>query len=100
MKPGVIFIFGLIAIFIPLLSIQAQQLPGEVKATWIGEIIEIIRIKNEKLGDNAIHEIQVLNVKILNGPREGELVEIDNDFLPLKIGQKVYINYLKTDFGN
>ena len=44
-------------------------------------------------------ESQLLNAKILSGPRENEIVEFENQYLMLEEDDKFFINYIKTVNG-
>lgn len=81
--------------FIPLIS-SAQGVFTEYQATWRGEVLEV---KNEEMreipGTDTEHLYQTLYIEILDGPREGEKLTIENDYLELGKGDKFYFNYLK-----
>lgn len=45
-------------------------------------------------GTDAKHLFQTIKVEVLDGPQEGEIITIENDYLKLKKGNKFYFNYL------
>src|SRR5690606_16890771 len=51
-------------------------------------------------GTDARTKYQTLKVEIIEGERKGEVLEIENDFIILKEGQKFYMNYLITIQGD
>src|SRR5690606_25120508 len=51
-------------------------------------------------GTEVESTVQTLRVEILEGPREGEIITFQNDFIPLNEGQRFFLNYLETIQGD
>lgn len=74
----------------------AQTIHEEYQATWRGEVLKVTdQEMREVPGTGTKHVYQKLFIEILDGPRKGERVSIENDYLELKPGDKFYFNYLK-----
>ncbi len=76
-------------------NLNAQELYDEYKGTWRGKVVEVISsdIKNIP-GTDTQHLFQTIKVEVLDGPKKGEIITIENDYLELKKGNKFYFNYL------
>lgn len=86
-------------VFIPQI-LFAQTLQSEVKGTWRAEVIEILSIKQETVrGTGVLSEIQTIRARILSGSESGREVILENDYLLLNVGDKFFLNYLKTVNG-
>lgn len=85
-----------IAVFCVLPAVSsAQEIHSEYQATWRGKVVEVSAQEMREIpGTETEHLYQTLSIKILEGPKEGELVTIENDYLELKKGDKFYFNYL------
>lgn len=91
-----IFLFLTAAFFVAIPVSFAQELYNEYQATWRGEVLEVREQEMRQIpGTGTDHLYQTLYIEILEGPREGERLTIENDYLELKEGQKFYFNYLK-----
>lgn len=85
----------LVALAMPLFS-NAQEPHNDYQATWRGKVLDIIAQEYREIpGTGTEHLYQTLDVEILDGPREGERITIENDYLELDIGDKFYFNYLQ-----
>lgn len=74
----------------------AQELYNEYQATWRGEVLEVQEQEMREIpGTDTEHLYQTLYIEILDGPREGKKLTIENDYLELEKGDKFYFNYLK-----
>lgn len=79
----------------PLIS-SAQTIHTEYQGTWRGKVLEIQGQEMREIpGTDTEHLYQTLSVEILDGPRAGEEITIENDYLELEKGDKFYFNYLK-----
>lgn len=61
---------------------------------WRAEVIEVI--KEEKTiipGTSAEANIQTIEIKLLEGEKVGKNVTIENDFITLKKGDKIFVSY-------
>ncbi len=91
----------LVAFIIFPTATSAQEVINEYQGTWHGKVVEVL---DEELrlipGTDTEHLYQTIKVKVLDGPKEGELIEIENDFLELKKGDKFYFNYTRYQGGS
>lgn len=91
---------SLFILFIPLF-INAQEVYEDLQGVWRAEVLEIVDSGERQIpGTDARTKYQTIKVKILEGERTGEIIEIENDFILLKEGQKFYMNYLITIQGD
>lgn len=75
---------------------SSQELHNEFVATWRGEVLEVVEQEMREIpGTDTEHLFQSLRIKILDGPRQGEALSIENDYLELEKGDKFYFNYIK-----
>jgi uncharacterized membrane protein len=73
----------------------AQEIYDEYQATWRGKVLEIVDQERREIpGTDTEHLYQTVRVEILDGPRAGEVITIENDYLELDEGNKFYFNYL------
>lgn len=73
---------------------SAQVIHNEYQGTYRGKVIEVIDEEIREIpGTDTEHLYQTIKAEILNGPKEGEVVVIENDYLELDKGDKFYFNY-------
>lgn len=88
-----IFALALFAVCIPL-SINAEELHNDFQGTFRGKVLEIVSKEERDIpGTDTKHIYQVIRADVLNGPKKGETIQIENDYLELRVGQKFYFNY-------
>lgn len=74
--------------------VLADELSQQTQGVWRAEVLEVVseeKRHNEEL--NIDEDFQQLKVEILQGPEKGKVITIDNDFLPLKKGDKFFLNH-------
>lgn len=72
----------------------AQEINDEYQGTWHGKVIEIVDEETRVIpGTDTPHLYQTIKAKVLDGPKEGEVIMIENDYLELDLGDKFYFNY-------
>lgn len=94
--------FSFLGSLIIVFSFLSVSNNAEAEEAWFAEdksIIlkaEVLRVINEEeqvvLGTEVKTLVQDLEVKILEGEKQGETVRMENDFMPLRAGDKIYIN--------
>lgn len=96
------YIFILITLalaIIPSVS-QAQDDDGIPQGVWRAEVVHVSEERQVFVpGTSTETTIQTLQVKILEGEREGQLVVMENDFIMMQQGQKFFMNYLIAPDG-
>jgi uncharacterized membrane protein len=80
-------------LFLPTL-ISSQEVHDDFQGTFRGMVTEVVSREEKDIpGTDTKHIYQVINAEILGGPKKGEVIQIENDYLELKKGQKFYFNY-------
>lgn len=88
-----IFALALFAVCVPL-SINAEELHNDFQGTFRGRVLEIVSKEERDIpGTDTKHIYQVIKADVLTGPKKGETIQIENDYLELRVGQKFYFNY-------
>ncbi|MFW5853561.1 MAG: YibE/F family protein [Patescibacteria group bacterium] len=93
-------IFGVFGGMIVVGQVEAAELHNDLQGTWKAEVVDILDEDRQKLmGVDAMVDTQDLVVRILEGKKQGELVEVVNDFFPLEIGDRFFLDYILTVDG-
>lgn len=80
--------------FIAVTSVNAQEVYEDYQGTWRGKVIEVVaREVKEIPGTETTHPFQTIIVEVLEGPKKGQVITIENDYLELKKGNTFYFNY-------
>jgi uncharacterized membrane protein len=83
----------LIAIAFPPV-VQAQEVHNELQGTYRGKVIEVVSSEERTVpGTQTATPVQTIDVEILDGPFDGDIITIENDFLALDEGDRFYFNY-------
>jgi uncharacterized membrane protein len=83
----------LVAIVSPSLT-QAQQVHNELQGTYRGKVLEVVSSEDRTVpGTQTATAVQTIDVEILDGPFDGDIITIENDFLALDEGDRFYFNY-------
>ncbi|MCI5108282.1 MAG: YibE/F family protein [Candidatus Pacebacteria bacterium] len=73
---------------------SAQVLHNDYQGTYHGKVLEIIDEEIREIpGTDTEHLYQTIRVEVLDGPKEGEIITIENDYLELDKGDKFYFNH-------
>lgn len=79
--------------------IDGQQGPGE--SIWRAKVEEVLIEEQRHLpGLNITSLYQSLRAQILEGPRENDIAIVENDYIPLRAGDKFFLSYLVTINGD
>ena len=99
-------VFGLIIWFAPMVGLYAQGEYGadfglEYKPEIIkGEVVQILDEREEVLEGMGITTlVQSLHVKLLDGSKAGDIVQIYNDYIHVEKGDKIFISHTYTYEG-
>ncbi|MDB9944427.1 YibE/F family protein [bacterium] len=72
----------------------AQEVFNEDQGIWRGQVVEVITNEMKTIpGTDTEHLYQTIKVDVLDGPKEGEVITIENDYLELSEGDKLYFSY-------
>jgi uncharacterized membrane protein len=83
----------LLAAALPSL-VSAQEIHNDYQGTWHGQVVEVVDEEvREILGTDTDQLFQTIKAEVLDGPKEGEVITIENDYLQLDEGDKFYFNY-------
>jgi uncharacterized membrane protein len=83
----------LIAIAFPPV-VQAQEVHNELQGTYRGKVIEVVSSEERTVpGTQTATPVQTIDVEVLDGPFDGDIITIENDFLALDEGDRFYFNY-------
>jgi uncharacterized membrane protein len=95
----IIFSFIFSFIFLgPSFSLAEEDIAQkEIEKIYKAVVIEKGEKREELIpGTDTKHTYQKIKVKILNQDKEGETIDIDNDYFLMDIGDVFYLKYLKT----
>ncbi len=82
-------------------TVSGQAVYSDYQGTYRAAVLEVVDSKKEVLaGIGLEQDIQTLKIEILDGPKEGAVVTIENDHTPLEKGMTFYFNYLVDVGGN
>lgn len=90
----IVFLISLL--FTPV--VYAQELVTDTVVTMRARVLEIHTTNTEELPGLGIeHTLQTLSAEVLNGPEQGTVVTIENDYLELAVGDVFYLNHITSD---
>lgn len=73
---------------------QAQEVHNELQGTYRGKVIEVVSSQERTVpGTQTATQVQTIDVEVLDGPLDGDIITIENDFLALESGDRFYFNY-------
>jgi uncharacterized membrane protein len=83
----------LVAIAFPP-AVQAQEVHNELQGTYRGKVLEGVSTEERTVpGTQTATPVQTIDVEVLDGPFDGDIITIENDFLVLDAGDRFYFNY-------
>jgi uncharacterized membrane protein len=91
-----LFIFLLLGLILPITNIHAAQgnVVADQQETVKAKVLEILsQGKKDIPGTDTQSDFQKIEVQILEGTQKGQIVDIDNDFLNLNVGQVFYLTH-------
>lgn len=92
-----IFIF---LFFVPF-WVSAQEVHQDLEEILKLEIVAVVSEEDREIyGTDTVVLVQTLEGKILSGDRKGEIVTFENEINALKVGDRGYVNYIKTINGD
>jgi len=75
-------------------QLQAQEVHNELQGTYRGKVIEVVSSEERTVpGTQTATPVQTIDVEVLDGPFDGDIITIENDFLALDEGDRFYFNY-------
>lgn len=90
-------LFALAFLVCTALPVSAQELVQDEVSIWKARVAEVQSETRETVPGTDIEQIfQTLRVEILEGDMRGEVVEVFNDYVPLKSGERIYLMHTKS----
>lgn len=77
---------------------QGRQETNEVVRAEVLQVLD--EYERELPGTGAVANIQELRIELLSGERAGDIVEFENEAIPLQTGDIFFVNYLITINGD
>ncbi|MEX1027578.1 MAG: YibE/F family protein [Candidatus Paceibacterota bacterium] len=78
-----------------------EGLHTDYQGTWSGKVLEVVSEERREIpGTDTEHLFQMIRAEILDGPREGEIITFENDYLELSRGDKFFFNHNVSINGN
>ena len=72
----------------------AQEVHNEYQGTYRGEVLLILEQQYREVpGTGTDTLLQTIQVSVLDGPKKGETLTIENEYLELEAGDKFYFNH-------
>jgi uncharacterized membrane protein len=100
-KIGILFLVLWVAVATHSTTVSAQEVHQDLKEIVTAEIVEVVSEETREIeGTGTEAFVQELRARVLSGTREGEVVTFENELIPLKEGDDVYLHYLKTINGD
>jgi len=73
---------------------SAQEVFNEYQATYRGEVLSILEQQYREVpGTGTDTLLQTISIQVLDGPKEGQTLTIENEYLELEPGDKFYFNH-------
>ena len=86
---------SIVTILCLTIPVQAQTLYEDLQGVWQAQVVEIVSSNTkDNQDDKSAGFEQIIQAEILEGPQQGEVVQVQNDFIELQAGQKFFMNYL------
>lgn len=96
---GWLAVVGFFVVGIPVVSAQTEDYIAQ--GVWRAEVVSVIdQGVTEVSGTNTETHTQTIHAKLLDGDREGQVIEVSNDFIMLTEGQRFFVSYLIAPDGN
>src|SRR5690606_1119415 len=79
---------------------QSPEMHQDERGLFRAKVLEILSEEVQLIpGTNVETLYQVMAVEFLDGPLTGRVVEIEDDYLTLKAGDRVFVRYVLTING-
>ncbi len=81
-------------LFFSAVPVFAQEIHNEYQGTWRGQVVEVLDRESTLVpGTDTSYINQTIRARVFDGPKEGETITIENDYLGLSAGDRFYFNY-------
>lgn len=73
---------------------NAQAVYNEYQGTYRGEVVEIVEQDRRVVPGTSTETLfQTIAITVLDGPKAGDKITIENEYLELEVGDKFYFNH-------
>lgn len=99
---GICFLLAGVVLFLSIPHrIFAQELVNEDRGTYRAVVREVELQEIRKIpGTETEHLYQTIRAELLEGPKEGKIVTIENDYLELEAGDRFYMSHSVLQDGS
>lgn len=94
-----VFFILSVLLLLPLFT-SAQELYNDYQGTYRAEVLEILSSEILEIpGTETERPVQMISFEVLEGPKEGEILTLENDYLELRAGDKFYFSHYRDISG-
>ena len=88
-------------LFLPLLiHAQEAKLLQDIDETYTATVVKVLSSQNKDIANTGVSQkIQSIQVTLTSGSSSGKTISLDDDIYESKVGESVYVRYLKTSDG-
>lgn len=91
---------GLLLLLVPLVS-AAAEFEATDQSVFRAEVVEVGTTTQQSVaGTDTFANIQNISVRFLEGPEAGSVSMFDNDYIQVKVGDRIFVNRLVAPEGN
>ncbi len=95
------FAFALLILSCPLFTGAASEVHNDLKETVAAEVISINNTYRRTVpGTETEIQVQDVTIRFLDGSKEGELANFENELTTLAAGQRIFVNRIVTINGD
>ncbi|MEY2641261.1 MAG: hypothetical protein RL150_654 [Candidatus Parcubacteria bacterium] len=95
-----LFLLCLAVVTVPQVSHAQDAAHALPQGVWRAEVVAVLERGTTQIpGTETQTETQRLQVRLLEGSRAGELIELSNDFIMMEPRQRFFLNYLVAPDG-
>lgn len=81
-------------------SVYGQEVHNDYQGTWRARVLEVVASEVRTIpGIDTTHLFQTIQAQVIDGPQDGKVITVENDYLELKKGDTFYFNYLVDIHG-
>lgn len=82
---------GIVVIFLPAAAL-AQTIPQDTQVVELSKVLQVLGASTTDIeGTGTAQPIQLIDVKVLQGPDAGKELKIQNDYTQLSVGEMFYL---------
>jgi uncharacterized membrane protein len=96
----IILLFTLVAFLLPAFTFAQNEFVKSDEETFNAKVLDVKNTRTELIEwNNTEVKVKEIEIKILDGSKEGQVVEIETDFPGVEKGKKINISYFKDVEG-